>query len=45
MSSVVYAGVDLADVCSAQVVGRSVNELAVEAMRVAGQTGYLTARG
>lgn len=39
MSSVVYAGVDLADVCSVQVVGRSVNELAVEAMRVAGRQG------
>lgn len=39
MSSVTYAGVDLADVCSAQVVGRSVNELAVEAMRVAGRPG------
>ena len=39
MSSVVYAGMDLADVCSVQVVGRSVNELAVEAMWVAGRQG------
>lgn len=39
MSSVTYAGVDLSDVCSAQVVGRSVNKLAVESMRVAGRPG------
>ncbi|MBR3328781.1 MAG: hypothetical protein IKG22_15820, partial [Atopobiaceae bacterium] len=39
MSSVVYAGMDLGNVCSAQVVGRSVNEFAVEAMRAAGRPG------
>jgi predicted phage tail component-like protein len=39
MSSITYCGIDLGDVCSAQVVGRSVNELAVEAMRVAGRPG------
>ena len=39
MSSIVYCGIDLGDMCSAQVVGRSVSELAVEAMRVAGRPG------
>lgn len=39
MSGLVYCGTSLGDVCSAQVVGRSVNSLAVDAMRVVGRPG------
>ncbi|MBR3314836.1 MAG: phage tail family protein [Atopobiaceae bacterium] len=39
MSSITYGGVDLADICGAEVVGRTTNELGVEAMRVAGRPG------
>lgn len=39
MSGLVYCGTSLGDVCSAQVVGRSINSLAVDAMRVAGRPG------
>lgn len=39
MRSIAYAGNDFSEICSAQVTGRSLNELAVEAMRVAGRPG------
>lgn len=41
MRSIIYNGIDLSDACSAQVVGRSLNSLAVESMRVAGRPGAL----
>lgn len=39
MRSIKYCGQDFSGLCSAQVVGRSLNELAYEAMRVAGRPG------
>lgn len=41
MRSIVFAGGDLSDVCSAQVVGRSVGHVDVDAVRVVGRPGAL----
>lgn len=43
MSSIIYAGQDFSEICSAQVVGRSLNEMVVEATRVAGRPGAIPA--
>ncbi|RDB69440.1 phage tail protein [Eggerthella sinensis] len=43
VNSIIYAGHDFSEICSAQVVGRSLNEMAVEAMRVAGRPGAVPA--
>lgn len=39
MRSIKYAGNDFSEICTAEVTGRSLNELTVEAMRVAGRPG------
>lgn len=41
MRSIVYAGHDFSELCSAEVVGRSANPLIVEAMEVPGRAGAL----
>lgn len=41
MRSIRYNGNDLSDVCSAQVVGRSISHMDVDAMRVVGRPGAL----
>lgn len=41
MRSIVYCGHDFSELCSAEVVGRSVNALAAEAMAVPGRAGAL----
>lgn len=42
MSTLVYGGNDLSGLCTAQVVGRSLNSVGVEAMRVAGRAGAVS---
>lgn len=39
MRSIVYAGNDFSDVCSAEVVARSANPIIAEYMRVPGRAG------
>ena len=41
MRSIAYAGHDFSELCSAEVVGRSVNSLVAEAMEVPGRAGAL----
>lgn len=41
MRSIIYAGNDFSEICSAEVVGRSANPLAVEAVEMPGRAGAL----
>lgn len=45
MSSIVFNGQDFSTLCSARVVGRALNGLSVEALRIAGRPGALPVRG
>ena len=45
MRSIVYAGNDFSDVCSAEVVARSANPIIAEYMRVPGRAGALLVTG
>ena len=45
MRSIVYAGNDFSDVCSAEVVARSANPIIAEYMRVPGRAGALLVSG
>lgn len=45
MRSIVYAGNDFSDVCSAEVVARSANPIIAECMRVPGRAGALLVTG
>ncbi len=45
MRSIVYAGNDFSEICSAEVVGRSANPIVAEAMAVPGRAGALLVSG
>ena len=45
MRSIVYAGNDFSDICSAEVVARSANPIIAEYMRVPGRAGALLVTG